>query len=88
MWILWVLRMGPLRYNDIRRQIPCITEKILTQQLRKFEKYGIIKRVVYPQVPPKVEYSLTELGETLKPVLDFAYDWGKTHASVFSEYIK
>lgn len=88
MWILWVLRMGPVRYNDIRRQIPGITEKILTQQLRKFEKYGIIKRVVYPQVPPKVEYSLTELGETLKPVLDSAYDWGKAHESIFSEHIK
>lgn len=52
---------------------------MLTQQLREMEGYGIIRRTVYPQVPPKVEYSLTPLGESLKPILDVMHQWGERH---------
>ncbi len=69
------------RFNELHREISGISQKMLTQQLRQLENDGIIKRVVYPEVPPKVEYSLTALGESLKPILDEMNTWGLKHLS-------
>ena len=65
------------RYAELKRVLRGITPKILTQQLREMERDGLIERTVYPVVPPKVEYRLTAFGETLRPVLDAMWTWGK-----------
>ena len=78
-WKVLILRdlfTGTKRYNELKRSLKDVSQKMLTQQLRELENDGIIHREVYPVVPPKVEYSLTELGNTLKPVIDSMYDWG------------
>jgi DNA-binding HxlR family transcriptional regulator len=77
--ILWVLRGGTLRYSQIEDELPDITQKMLAKQLRELEKDGIVARKVYPQVPPKVEYSLTETGQSLMPIIDLLNDWGEEH---------
>ncbi|MBE9228443.1 winged helix-turn-helix transcriptional regulator [Phormidium sp. LEGE 05292] len=78
-WKVLILRelfIGIKRFGELHRALHGITQKMLTQQLRELEQDGIINRHVYLQVPPKVEYSLTELGETLKPILDAMHEWG------------
>lgn len=78
-WKVLILRdlfTGTKRFNELKRSLANVTQKMLTQQLRELENDGIIHREVYPVVPPKVEYSLTELGKTIKPVIDSMYDWG------------
>lgn len=78
-WKVLVLRdlfTGTKRFNELKRSLIGVTQKMLTQQLRELENDGIIHREVYPVVPPKVEYSLTELGKTLKPVIDSMYNRG------------
>src|SRR5262245_50958553 len=77
--ILWWLHQGTLRFAELRRKMPRITEKMLTQHLRELEADGIVHRHVYPTVPPKVEYSLTEYGLSLKRALRAICDWGRTH---------
>ncbi len=77
--ILWWLQERTWRFAELRRQIPGITEKMLTQQLRELEMDGIVHRRVYPTVPPKVEYSLTEYGLSLKRALRAICDWGRRH---------
>jgi len=77
--ILWWLQQRTWRFAELRRQIPSITEKMLTQQLRELEADGIVQRVVYPTVPPKVEYSLTGYGRSLKRALRAICDWGRNH---------
>ena len=74
--ILWQLFQGEKRFSELFRAMNGITQKMLTQQLREMEKDGIVDRKVYPQVPPKVEYSLTSLGKSLKPVVDAMCHWG------------
>lgn len=75
--ILWHLNQdGVLRFSQIKKIIPSITPKMLTQQLRELETDGLVHRTVYPQVPPKVEYSLTELGKSLYPILNDLNKWG------------
>jgi DNA-binding HxlR family transcriptional regulator len=75
--IIWHLgAKGTQRFNEIRKLLPQITQKMLTQQLRELEADNLVMRKVYPQVPPKVEYSLTELGETLMPILSMMCTWG------------
>ncbi len=74
--ILSRLVEGVKRFGELQRLVPHITKKMLTQQLRELEQDGIIKRKVYRQVPPKVEYSLTEYGKSLKPVLAAMEAWG------------
>jgi len=64
-----------LRFSDLERAIPAVSQKMLIQQLRQLENDGIVKRIVYPQVPPRVEYSLTEWGQDLCPVLDALLKW-------------
>lgn len=70
---------GVLRFSELRRLIPQATPKMLTQQLRELEAAGIIHRKVYPVVPPKTEYSLTEYGRTLAPIMKAMCEWGETH---------
>ncbi|MEI7603513.1 MAG: helix-turn-helix domain-containing protein [bacterium] len=77
--ILWYLSKETVRFNELGRLINGITQKMLTQQLRELEKDGLIKRVVYPEVPPKVEYSITKYGKTLEPVLKAMAMWGQKH---------
>jgi len=77
--ILWWLQQRTWRFAELRRQIPSITEKMLTQQLRELEADGVVKRRVYPTVPPRVEYSLTEYGRSLKRALRVICDWGRSH---------
>jgi DNA-binding HxlR family transcriptional regulator len=77
--ILWWLHQRTHRFGELRRQIPGITEKMLTQQLRELERDDIVDRRVYPTVPPKVEYSLTEYGRSLKRALRAICDWGRIH---------
>jgi DNA-binding HxlR family transcriptional regulator len=77
--ILWWLQEGELRFNELRRCIPTITQKMLTQQLRQMEEEGLVHREVFAQVPPKVIYALTERGQSLRPVLRSLYDWSRDH---------
>lgn len=80
--IIWFLRKRVLRFSDLRRSIPGITDVMLTKQLRELEHDGVIKRKVYTQVPPKVEYSLTPLGKTIIPLLDALCDWAIEHMKI------
>lgn len=68
---------GTLRFNDLRRQIPKVSQRMLTQQLRDLERHGIVKRVLYPQVPPRVEYSVTRLGRSLHPIFKSVCRWAE-----------
>lgn len=77
--ILWHLSKGTLRFNELQRLLGGITTKTLTQQLRELEAQGIIRRKVFSEVPPRVEYSLSEIGVTLKPILGELCQWGKTY---------
>lgn len=74
--ILWHLSQGILRFSELRQVIKGATPKMLTQQLRELEANGLVHREVYPVIPPKVEYSLTETGRSLMPVLVAMRDWG------------
>ena len=77
--ILFWLRDQVCRFGELRRKIPDISERMLTQQLRELEDDGIVHRKVYPVVPPKVEYSLTAYGRTLRPITELMCKWGETH---------
>jgi DNA-binding HxlR family transcriptional regulator len=77
--ILFWLRDQVCRFGELRRKIPNISERMLTQQLRELESHGIVHRQVYPVVPPRVEYSLTPYGRTLRPITDLMCAWGKQH---------
>jgi DNA-binding HxlR family transcriptional regulator len=79
--ILWHLFQGVKRYSELQRALMGVTQKVLTQQLRNMERDGLVTRTVYPQVPPKVEYSLTSLGMSLKPVVDAIHRWGAEHGN-------
>jgi DNA-binding HxlR family transcriptional regulator len=74
--ILYYLRGGPKRFNALRRMMPSVTQRMLTQHLRELEADGVIDRKIFPVVPPHVEYSLSPLGVSLLPVLDAMADWG------------
>lgn len=77
--ILSYLLNGPRRYGELKRLLPEITEKMLIQELRELELDGIVARQVYQQVPPKVEYYLTELGENVKPLFQSLVGWGQDY---------
>jgi DNA-binding HxlR family transcriptional regulator len=77
--ILWRLLDGPKRFTELKRLMPGVTQKMLTQQLRQLEAAGLVRREVFPQVPPKVEYSLTRTGEELRSLLSTLADWAKAH---------
>jgi DNA-binding HxlR family transcriptional regulator len=78
-YILCVLSGKTMRFNEIYRTCPGITQAMLTKQLRELEDDGFVTRKVYPEVPPKVEYSLTELGVSFLPVLAHMAEWGQDH---------
>jgi DNA-binding HxlR family transcriptional regulator len=77
--LLHLLKKGTQRFSELKRSVPKITQKMLTNQLRELEDEDIIQRVVYPQVPPKVEYSITEYGRSLEPILEAMHEWGTKH---------
>ena len=73
--------LGTLRFNELRRSMPAVTQKMLTSQLRELEADGLVERTVYAVVPPKVEYSLTPLGASLEPILVAMKSWGDDYMS-------
>src|SRR5436305_14964149 len=77
--ILFWLKDRTLRFGELRRKVPGVTERMLTQQLRELEDHGIVHRQVYAVVPPKVEYSLTPYGRTLRPITELMCTWGMQH---------
>jgi DNA-binding HxlR family transcriptional regulator len=83
--ILWHLGDKTLRYNEMRKILPNITPKMLTQQLRELEDSGLVRRFIYTQIPPKVEYSLTQAGKSLLPILDTLCKWGLNYANEFEQ---
>lgn len=83
--ILYHLLGGTKRFNQLLRLIPGVTQRMLTRQLRELEADRIVARKVYPEVPPKVEYSLTEFGKTLEPVLKVLQQWGMEHLERITE---
>ncbi|HEY6626361.1 MAG TPA: helix-turn-helix domain-containing protein [Ignavibacteriaceae bacterium] len=83
--IIWILKDDSKRYGELRRSLPKVTHKMLTQQLRELEQAEIITRKVYPEIPPKVEYSLTLLGKSVIPVIDLLREWGEEYRSVFTK---
>lgn len=74
--VLFHLLEGKKRFNELRRLVPSVTQRMLTKQLREMEEHKLIKRTIYPVIPPKVEYELTELGKTLEPLLRDLREWG------------
>jgi DNA-binding HxlR family transcriptional regulator len=74
--ILYIIRDNTMRFGEIKKTIPKITQKMLTQQLRELERDGLVTRVVYPEVPPRVEYSPTKLANDLAPILNDLCKWG------------
>ena len=80
--ILWHLGENTLRFSELKKTLPQITQKMLTQQLRDLEADGLVHRFIYTQIPPKVEYSLTDAGKSLLPILDTLCQWGLNYANV------
>ena len=84
--MIWALvRTEPLRFSDMRRACPPVSDRILTKELRELEAWGLISRREYPVIPPKTEYSLTELGNTLRPVMAAMAEWGLEHRATIAE---
>ncbi|MFZ4860992.1 winged helix-turn-helix transcriptional regulator [Sphingobacterium sp. Mn56C] len=77
----WLLN-GKMRFGELKKSIPNITERMLTLQLRKLEEHHVITRTVYAEVPPKVEYELTEIGYELKPIIRQMEKWGERHKNL------
>jgi DNA-binding HxlR family transcriptional regulator len=77
--IFHMMHTGPHRFAELRRKTTGISDRILTRQLRELETAGIVRREVFPEVPPRVQYSLTDYGESLRPVTKAMCDWGKRH---------
>jgi DNA-binding HxlR family transcriptional regulator len=78
--VVMSLSEGIKRYSDIQREIPTVSHKMLTQTLRRLEMRGLIQRTVYAEVPPRVEYALTEMGQTLVPPIKAVLSWAETYA--------
>lgn len=86
-WKILIIRDlsdGTKRFGELKKSVGAISQKVLTSNLRQLEENGIIHRKVYAQVPPKVEYSLTDLGQSLQPVLSALAIWGKAYQATFS----
>ncbi|MDZ5450762.1 helix-turn-helix domain-containing protein [Labrys sp. ZIDIC5] len=83
--ILYYLLDGPKRLSELKRLVPEISQKVLIQQLREMEEHGLVHREIFRQVPPRVDYSATQLGQSLEPVLLALCDWGQRHAAELDE---
>ena len=86
-WKVLILRdlmPGTKRFGELKKSVGNVSQKVLTAQLRAMEESGLVNRKVYAEVPPRVEYSLTELGKSLKPILDSMWAWGEGHKSSFT----
>jgi DNA-binding HxlR family transcriptional regulator len=83
--ILFILFTGTKRHSELRKLIPGTTQRTLTTQLRELEEDGVIDRKVYAQVPPKVEYSISKRGQSLKPIIDAMWKWGKNFLETLPE---
>jgi DNA-binding HxlR family transcriptional regulator len=84
-WKLLIIRnllVRPWRFNELKKSLEGISQKVLTDSLRSMEKDGIITRTVYPEVPPRVEYALSELGESMRPILDSMKEWGENYKAL------
>jgi DNA-binding HxlR family transcriptional regulator len=75
---------GTKRFSELKRAVPGITQRTLSQQLRDLQSTGIVERTVYPETPPKVVYAITPLGKSLKPLLDAMCHWGKSHSAAMA----
>ena len=82
MLIIRNLLQRPWRFNELKKNLEGISQKVLTDSLRSMEEDGLITRTVYPEVPPRVEYALSELGESLKPILDSMVEWGNMYKAM------
>ena len=83
-WKVLILRdllSGTKRFGELKKSIGNVSQKVLTAQLRAMEDSGLLTRTVYAEVPPRVEYTLTELGQSLQPILDAMYNWGEKYKS-------
>lgn len=78
--LLYHLFAGPKRLSELARLIPRANQKVLIEQLKELEEHGVVRRAVFAEVPPRVEYSVTELGQTLEPVIAMLCEWGRRHA--------
>ena len=81
-WKVLIIRdllPGTKRFGELKKSIGSVSQKVLTAQLRQMEESGLLTRTVYPEVPPRVEYTLTELGQSLRPVLDALWNWGNNY---------
>lgn len=83
LWNLYIKKV--VRFNELKRNLGNITTKTLTEQLRELEDKKIIKRTIYPEIPPKVEYSLTEIGSSIEPVLKTLCDWGNDYLELIND---
>lgn len=87
-WKVLILRdllPGTKRFGELKKSIGSVSQKVLTAQLRDMEESGLVERTVYAEVPPRVEYSLTELGKSLKPILDSLWNWGEGYKASLKE---
>lgn len=85
-WKLLILRnlmQRPWRFNELRRDLEGISQKVLTDSLRSMEEDGILTRTVYPEVPPRVEYALSGLGQSLRPIIEAMAEWGQNYKDRF-----
>ena len=78
--VLYYLLDGRVRFSELKRRVGCVTQRMLTKQLRELEATGLVNRIVYAEVPPRVEYELTDEGKSLKPLLNALKKWGEAHA--------
>ena len=83
--IIALLMENPLRFNELQRALRTVTHRVLTAQLKDLEACGIVRREAFPEVPPRVEYSLTDLGQTLRPLITELHNWGTVYALTRSE---
>ena len=87
-WKIFIIQQlmdRPFRFSELRRAIPGISEKVLTDNLRAMEKDGIITRTVFPEVPPRTEYALSELGNTMRPIIESMATWGTGYQQLVRE---
>ena len=85
-WTILILKdlfTGTKRFGELKKSLNGVSQKVLTANLRSLEEKGIIEREVFPEVPPRVEYRLTDLGKTLDPIIKSMHDWGEFYKSIF-----